>query len=777
MLDSWLVGFGIEYSDGGAVAKVAELAKATKDAGVWTRTLTRDITAQTAAFLGLDAAMRSATAGYGGFGAASRAAAGGSGAAATAARAQAGAFWIAAAAANAAAAAMARAGAASAGFGVGSFAAPAAVGRSWRDIGGGGFTALGSAAAYASGGRGGPPIGAQTYLPAGGGAPFALTGGVGGVGGVGPPRGGGGGWGGFNGSGFSSMAGTLGPGALRLGVRGAKLGAEAGLGLAWDAVHEAGRYQQIMTSVENVTGANAAQMARARKTTFDVGHMSATSVSESAEMLREITRQSQGAMPFNSMLDMLPYAAKLQVVLGATRGFTPTQTVDSTMALTHLFRQYDPKGMPKMFDTVLRMGELMPTDLNAAVRQMTYFEPVLKSLHVPDTDAATMMVAMSRFGMGKNKGGQSLADLADQALGPLQITKHVQAGKAALLGPKGLNVLDAHGTSRFFTDKGGQIFGFLDQLAKYEGQHGSIQSRKVFRSAFGSVGSRLASLVSDPVIIDQLHKVHDVIAKQKTLGLDSQAHSFFGNVNFGQKQAWSDFQSLMTEVGTMALPGVTKGFHDLADTLHGATMWLRGHADLEKHVQNEITSAVRETEGWIVGHQGDFRQFGKDALWMLDQTKTAGKGLSELADDIMLVSRAAHAVAGAYDSLPGPIKWAIARNKAIDEARRRHGFGDLTPSGAGAPYNPMDPFNTRHRLPSGPPAAVPPKRMSFTMSPGAIHIDARGLDAKQVAMAVEDGLRRFVTAGSSDPRHHTGKSGTIVTSARQPTRLTTTTGP
>ena len=112
MLDSWLVGFGIEYSDGGAVAKVAELAKATKDAGVWTRTLTRDITAQTAAFLGLDAAMRSATAGYGGFGAASRAAAGGSGAAATAARAQAGAFWIAAAAANAAAAAMARAGAA-----------------------------------------------------------------------------------------------------------------------------------------------------------------------------------------------------------------------------------------------------------------------------------------------------------------------------------------------------------------------------------------------------------------------------------------------------------------------------------------------------------------------------------------------------------------------------------------------------------------------------------------------------------------------------------------
>jgi hypothetical protein len=44
-------------------------------------------------------------------------------------------------------------------------------------------------------------------------------------------------------------------------------------------------------------------------------------------------------------------------------------------------------------------------------------------------------------------------------------------------------------------------------------------------------------------------------------------------------------------------------------------------------------------------------------------------------------------------------------------------------------------------------------------------------------MAVEDGLRRFVTAGSSDPRHHTGKSGTIVTSARQPTLLTTTTGP
>jgi len=252
--------------------------------------------------------------------------------------------------------------------------------RSWQDVGAysqpamkfvgasrlTGGTTGGWMSPWASGLMGGGPGGPS--VPTG---QRALPGGSGGGGGSGPGfggggrGGGGGGWGGFNSSGFSSAGGILGPKLLHAGVAGAKYGAEAGLGLMWDAVHEAGRYQQIMTSVQNVTGANAAQMAKARKATFDVGHMSATSASESAEMFREIARQSQGSMSFDSMLQLLPHAAKLQVVLGATRGFSPTQTVDNVMALTHLFRQYDPKGMPKMFDTVTRMGELMPTNLQA----------------------------------------------------------------------------------------------------------------------------------------------------------------------------------------------------------------------------------------------------------------------------------------------------------------------------------------------------------------------------------------------------------------------------
>jgi hypothetical protein len=419
---------------------------------------------------------------------------------------------------------------------------------------------------------------------------------------------------------------------LKYGVKAAKTAAKVTAAEAIDSIYEAGKFQQILLSIQNVTGANAATMSRVRQSSFDVGSMSGTSASESAEMFREIARQSAGAMSVNDMLGLLPQAAKMQVVLGATRGFSPTQTVDNTLALVHLFRQYDPKGQPKMMDTVLRMAELMPSNLSQAVTQMTYFLPTLKNLKVTDEDAASLMVALSRFGMGRGKGGTSIANLASEALGPLQLTKHAQQGKAGLLGPKGLNVLDEHGNSRYFTEKGGDIFGFLDALAAFEKKNGSIAAQTTFKSAFGTVGSRVADLMANPVIIDQLHKIHDAIKEQKSLGLDSQANTIFGSQNFAAHRAWSNFQSLATEIGTLAIPGVTKGFNDLGDSLHNAQVWLHKHADVEKKIKKEIYDDVVGIEKYIVDHRKDWQELGGDIVWAAKQAKAFAPALEMLGD-------------------------------------------------------------------------------------------------------------------------------------------------
>lgn len=444
--------------------------------------------------------------------------------------------------------------------------------------------------------------------------------------------GGGGGGGGYGNDGLPPIGGGGIPRIPHAVVHAAKIGAEAALGLATDAVYEAAKLQTILVSTQNVTGANAAQMARVREAAFNVGDKTAMSPVQTAEMFRELSRQSQGSMSFDDMLGLLPQMAKMQVVLGAARGFTPHQTVDSTMALVHLFRAYDPKGQKRMMDTVLRMGELMPDNLNQAVRQLTYFEPTLKSLHVSDEDAASMMVAMSRFGMGKNKGGSSIQNLAMAALGPLLQTRHAQGGTRSLL--ENMGVLDAKGDSKFFTDKGGDLFGFLDQLYRYSQRVGSIHAARDFESVFHKTGSRVADLMADPVIVEQLHKIHDAIVNQKSLGLDSQSHTIFGTANFAFKRAWSDFQALATEVGDYALPGLTRGFNDLADGLHNAQVWLHKHREVAVAVQTDITNAVKGTERYIVGHKKDWDAFGGDIKGLADAAVKAGPDVKHLGDAI-----------------------------------------------------------------------------------------------------------------------------------------------
>jgi len=210
------------------------------------------------------------------------------------------------------------------------------------------------------------------------------------------------------------------------------------------------------------------------------------------------------------------------------------------------------------------MGELMPDNLQRAVTQMTYFLPTLKNLHVLDDDAATMMIALSRFGFGKGKGGTSPKNLASAALGPLQLTHHAQAGKEAYL--KALGVVDAKGNSEYFTDMGGNLFGFLDQLAAYEAKHGSITAQKTFEGAFGKVGYRLADLLADPVISPSSARRRHA-AEVARFAIAAELDLRLGRLR--ELEAAKDMHALSIEV--MAVGGYALSLYD---TLHKLNAWI-----------------------------------------------------------------------------------------------------------------------------------------------------------------------------------------------------------
>lgn len=607
----WIIGVGVELSDGGAPAKLKTLSDAARTASA-----SFDL-AQTAArsyaltIVDLGVRATAAAAGIEKLNAALRQSASAA-SAAGATRAASGYTRVAAAADLATVSAM-RFNAASARGGA---LALSGGGGGMRNVtpGFGGSSSFGGGAAAYGFGRG-------------------AAGGSGGGGSV-PPAGGGGTGGGGAARSFGvgelAVPGWVGRKALALG----KDAMISGMGYGVDAIYEAAKLQTILTTTSNIIGANPKQMAQIRQASFDVGDKNAMSAVQVATMFREIARQSVGAFSIKDMIGLLPTMAKLQTVVGAARGFTAEKTVDNAMGIFHLMRAYDPKSQAKAGDSILRMSELMPDDLSRARTQMAYFAPTLKNMHVSDEDMATFMIFASRVGMAKGKGGTSLQNLFGNALGPLQATSHLQKGKAFLLGPKNLNVIDEHGKSRYFTDKGADPMGFLFALNEYSKKVGSIQAGKVMQGAFGIQGARMGDMFADKVIVEQLINIRKEIKDSKTLGLDAQAKSIYGTADFAISRSAQNFQSLATEIGSLALPGVTRGFTDLGNSLHDAQHWLHQHADLERKIQKAIIDGVVGVERYLVSHKKDWQDFGNDVLVLGKEVKNAAPDILRVADAI-----------------------------------------------------------------------------------------------------------------------------------------------
>jgi hypothetical protein len=723
MLDSWLVGFGIEYSDGGAATKLDDLAKKARTLNPLLEKLAKNAGLAAGAVGDLGKAATSTATATGDLDEMLRKTANSARSAASSVAAAAAGYTAAGDAANYAAASVAR------------------------------FNAV-MAAGFSGSIGGGPPRGGFS-LPSGdpdfnrsfsrGGNFF----------GSGPPDDGGGGGGGRGGGPPHWMTpGGMGSMAFHNTMRMGLYGGAAALGLGADAFEQAGKLQQILASIQNVSGANAAQMAGVEKLAFDVGSMTNMSVNQSASMFREIVRQSQGAMPFEAMQSLLPQMAKMQVVLGTTRGMRPEETTDATMSLIHLFRQYNPSKMPGEMDTILRMLELSAAPPSAVVRQMTYFEPVLKNLHVSDNDASALMVAISRFGMARGKGGTSLADLAMGSLGALQLTQHAQSGKAGLLGPKMLNVLDGKGNSRFFTNKGGNIFGFLDQLAAFEQKHGSIEAQKVFKGAFGIQGSRIADVFADKTMIDQLHLIVDAIKNQKSLGLEAQFGKIIGTGLQAGSHAFQNFQSLMTEVGEQSLPGFTKGLNDLGDAFHNAQGWLHQHGEIEQHIQRTITEDVKATEAWISQHPDLLKNLGKDAMFAFDQLGKVGSVLGFIGgkvNDIEMImhGNAAQKVA-AFSDLTMPFD--------------KHGAQGVTYDAASAVRNKFFPPG----LPNAGSTAG-----GFRMPSITVNIDAKGMSHQEATQVVTKGVKDAIEGLMLGSIPQSKRSGDIKTSPKHASQTVT----
>lgn len=385
--------------------------------------------------------------------------------------------------------------------------------------------------------------------------------------------------------------------ALRFGTAMSAAFAVAGVAVMTSAVTEAAKLQTALVGIQNATGANQSQMSRIQQTAYNISAATAQSVVDSAHIMAVMARS--GVNDPNKLMQIALPAAKFADVQFLSRGVSFQEGAQQAIMLAHMFRQYDPKGLTNIFDMMTRLSELMPHNLSAAVTQMGYYLPTFKSIGVSDEQSIATMALLDRFGYGRGKGGTGMANLALEALGPLQMTAHAQVGKANILREMGL--IDSAGHSVFYDPKtkNFNFIGFLTQLSDYaKGKRGDDVTKQ-FISVFGKQGGRMAMLAEDPKFVAQITAIMKTM-NRKDLGMDQQQGRYM-NTLAGQFQlAVTNFKSVMVELAYPWLGKLTEVFRTLGNSLHSFQVWLHQHPTAEKAIGAGFAGATVAAGGLAV---------------------------------------------------------------------------------------------------------------------------------------------------------------------------------
>lgn len=422
------------------------------------------------------------------------------------------------------------------------------------------------------------------------------------------------------------------PGPYGAALHVGQAGAEVAAGIALDAVYEAAKLQRAMIGIQNATGATDKQRDSMQQTAFDLGNRTGMSGVQAADLLAIMARssggvftQKDGSFDAKGFTDIAPTLASIAKIQNMTRGVSVDSSATTLMQLVHLFRSYKGDDFKTVGDQLTRLSEMMPDSLNVALKQFTYFLPQFKALGISNQDSIASMALLDRMGYGRGKGGTNISDMVGAALGGLKLTEHAQSGKDAI--GKAIGVLDSKGRSKFFTDNKADLSGFLEQLNKFATTHGRQETIQDYKGFFGIQGSRIADLALDKQFPQQLKNIKRVM-NNPNISLEEQWKRYDKSSGFQIGRAGSNFQSLVTEVGLNAMPGVTRAFKDLGDVLHDSQKWLHEHRELEQQLSDFIMGAVKNTEQYLSSHRSDFIAIGHDLANLAGGIFELGKMLS-----------------------------------------------------------------------------------------------------------------------------------------------------
>ena len=484
---------------------------------------------------------------------------------------------------------------------------------------------------------------------------------------------GGGGGGGGLGAIAGMGAGLIGRGMPLLGqaakagfdatVHAATIGSEIGLGLAADSVYEAGKLQQQMTIMRVAspglianTPANNRTMARLQQEAYNVSNATAQSVAQSAELMAVMA--SSGINDPNQLLAVgkngdtfaMDIAKFADVQYLKSHGAISFEAAaKQAIKLAHINSAMTPDKIAPLLDEVTKVSFMMPDNLQKYLTQAGYYQKLFGRVGVPQEQTLMLGAWLDRMG-GNSKGGTWLQNLLLESsfTGSMSPDKKAAMEHFRLIDRRGkldpsifgYDPVTGKPTTQMFNDQGsGLLQRFNDVIlrdragksprAAADAERHDIQ---LFDDALGRGGQRIPML-ADTQGVDVLMKM--VQDANHMPGVKAGQQLFMQNFDSQTVRAWSNFQSLLTEVGSQSLPGLTKGFSDLGDQLHNAQAWLHQHGDLERRIQRDITGAVKSTENFIVSNKSTWKTLGNDINLVMTDVEKSGPVFTALGDAVV----------------------------------------------------------------------------------------------------------------------------------------------
>lgn len=365
-----------------------------------------------------------------------------------------------------------------------------------------------------------------------------------------------------------------------IGNLGARLAGDA-LGALSNSVNrgfsDTADLQQLLTTMKVGTGASNSQVDQFRQTAFDISNLTAQDATQSAHLMAVMAQS--GLNKPEQLIKLAPLMAQFADVQYYKKGTPFEDSATQAVQLAHLYGAVgtSPKDIDRfqqLMERFTQISFMMPDNLNKYLTQAGYYMPAFRHFGISDDQSLVMGAFLDRMGLGKGKGGTSLANFVQNQLGSLAISGHVEGKRAEALQKLGL--LNNDGTSKFYNNGHFDVFGSLQQIDNdarelTRGLKGHAldaknqEVAKYIQAALGVQGGRIGFLGSD----DALKVLHDMVdALRHAPSLKQDQSSYLNNLGPSFQRATSNLRSVAVEALWPSLGVISSFFNDVGTAAH-----------------------------------------------------------------------------------------------------------------------------------------------------------------------------------------------------------------